>query len=83
LLHFHGINYNHLQGGSISYAEAQWDEVNTAIANFVENVSDPKACLCVTGDYVGGVVRDAVEKLWVKKWLINYIPGCANKHAVL
>ncbi|OAX38749.1 FAD-binding domain-containing protein [Rhizopogon vinicolor AM-OR11-026] len=41
-------------GGRISYAEAQWDEVNTVIANFVANVSDTKAFVHSTGDYAAG-----------------------------
>lgn len=43
-------------GGRISYAKAQWDAVNTAIANFVSKVTDPKACVYSTTDYVSGAV---------------------------
>ncbi|KAG1778041.1 FAD dependent oxidoreductase [Suillus placidus] len=43
-------------GGRISYAAAQWDVVNTAIANFVSAVTDPKACVYSTTDYASGVV---------------------------
>ncbi|KAG1836291.1 FAD dependent oxidoreductase [Suillus subalutaceus] len=43
-------------GGLISYTADQWDAVNTAIANFVSTVTDPKACLYSTTDYASGVV---------------------------
>ncbi|KAG1744277.1 FAD dependent oxidoreductase [Suillus lakei] len=42
-------------GGRISYAAAQWDAVNTAIANFVSTVTDPKACVYSTTNYASGV----------------------------
>ncbi|KAG1744285.1 FAD dependent oxidoreductase [Suillus lakei] len=38
-------------GGRISYTETRWDAVNTAIANFVSTVTDPKACVYSTGNY--------------------------------
>ncbi|OAX38046.1 FAD-binding domain-containing protein [Rhizopogon vinicolor AM-OR11-026] len=40
-------------GGRITYAESEWDAVNTAIANFVTN-GDPKACIHSTRDYLAG-----------------------------
>lgn len=43
-------------GGLISYTADQWDAVNTAIANFVSTVTDPKACVYSTTDYASGVV---------------------------
>lgn len=43
-------------GGLISYMADQWDAVNTAIANFVSTVTDPKACVYSTTDYASGVV---------------------------
>ncbi|KAG1860272.1 FAD dependent oxidoreductase [Suillus subalutaceus] len=42
-------------GGLIAYGSDQWDAVNNAIANFVSTVTDPKACLYSTTDYVSGV----------------------------
>lgn len=42
-------------GGLITYTADQWDAVNTAIANYVSTVTDPKACLYSTTDYASGV----------------------------
>ncbi|KAG1744278.1 FAD dependent oxidoreductase [Suillus lakei] len=42
-------------GGRISYAAAQWDAVNTAVAKFVSTVTDPKACVYSTTNYASGV----------------------------
>ncbi|KAG2359547.1 FAD-binding domain-containing protein [Suillus spraguei] len=42
-------------GGSIVYTEDQWDAFNNATANFVSNVTDPKACMYSTTNYVEGV----------------------------
>lgn len=42
-------------GGRISYTASQWDAVNTAIANFVSTVTDPKACVYSTTNYASGV----------------------------
>ncbi|KAG2144148.1 FAD dependent oxidoreductase [Suillus bovinus] len=42
-------------GGRISYTADQWGAVNAAIANFVSTVTDPKACVYSTTDYVSGV----------------------------
>ncbi|KAG2068762.1 FAD-binding domain-containing protein [Suillus decipiens] len=42
-------------GGSVVYTENQWDAFNNATANFVSNVTDPKACMYSTIDYVEGV----------------------------
>jgi hypothetical protein len=42
-------------GGLISYTADQWDAVNTAIANFVLTVTDPKACVYSTINYASGL----------------------------
>ena len=42
----------------VIYAEAQWDAVKTAVINFLDNVSDPKASLDLSIEYDEGVVSD-------------------------
>ncbi|KAG2359550.1 hypothetical protein BDR07DRAFT_1462475 [Suillus spraguei] len=41
-------------GGMITFPEDQWGAFNNATANFVSTVTDPKACLFSTTDYVVG-----------------------------
>ncbi|KAG2068765.1 FAD-binding domain-containing protein [Suillus decipiens] len=41
-------------GGMITFPQDQWGAFNNATANFVSNVTDPKACLFSTTDYVVG-----------------------------
>ncbi|KAG2359542.1 FAD-binding domain-containing protein [Suillus spraguei] len=41
-------------GGLISYAEAEWDAFNNATVNMVSTVTDPKAAVYISTDYVIG-----------------------------
>ena len=46
-----------MQGGRISYSLDQWEGASQAIANFWANVTDPKASIYNTYNYIYGVVR--------------------------
>ncbi|KAG2359562.1 FAD-binding domain-containing protein [Suillus spraguei] len=41
-------------GGMLTFQPAQWDAVINATANFLSTVTDPKACLFSTTNYLGG-----------------------------
>jgi len=42
----------------VIYAEAEWDAVNAAATKFLGTVSDPKASLDLSIEYLEGVVSD-------------------------
>ncbi|KAG1747301.1 FAD-binding domain-containing protein [Suillus lakei] len=44
-------------GGRVSYTQDQWEGANSAIANFWANVTDPKASIYNTCNYVSGVAE--------------------------
>lgn len=46
-----------MQGGRISYSHDQWDGATAAIANYASNLTDTKASIYNTYNYVAGVVR--------------------------